>query len=538
MGRNPKQDANLKHGNPDTEFKSGREAVEKGQKGGIVSGQVRRQNRKLSTLASKIAANPVPEGKAKKALEKMGVADEDMTCDAMVVAGVYGKASQGDIKAVEKWEQWMEEDSETGLGEIDKAISIMRGNYLANINSTFGQVAVHALKHIYTHFDLAGGRGSTKSSFVSLTVVRLIMESPDHDWHALVLRKVGNTIKDSVYAQYQWAITTLDVADFWDMKQNPPELIYKPTGQRILFRGADKPMKLKSIKVPFGYIAITHFEEKDQFSGRAEIRNILQSTMRGGSEFWNFESYNPPISRDNWANKDSAEERGDRYCYRSTYLDLDNPDWLGEQFLNEAEHLKQTNFRAYQHEYLGIPVGSGGNVFDNLELRDITDEELSHFDRIYQGVDWGWFPDPYAFIRVHYDSARETIYIIDERYENKVTNEDSAKWIIDKGYNDVYTTCDSAEPKSVADYRSLGVNAKEAIKGQGSVDYGMKWLQKRTIVIDKRRTPHAYDEFVNYEYDKNKDDEWLSSYPDHNNHLIDALRYAMERIFKRYGSSA
>ena len=128
--------------------------------------------------------------------------------------------------------------------------------------------------------------------------------------------------------------------------------------------------------------------------------------------------------------------------------------------------------------------------------------------------------------------------MLDELYVNKTSNEDTAKWILDKGYNDAYTTCDSAEPKSVADYRSLGVNAKEAIKGQGSVDYGMKWLQKRTIVIDKRRTPHAYEEFVNYEYEKNKDDEWLSNYPDANNHLIDAMRYALERVFKRYGSNA
>ena len=538
MGRNPKSDANLKRGNPETQFQSGRKQVEIAKKGGIASGQAKRARKKLSAIAATIAATPIPDGKGKKTLAKMGVADEDMTCDALVVAGVYGKACQGDTKAVEKWESWKQEDSETGLDATEKALSAMRANFAQNVSSIFGTFVLAALHHRFVHYDLAGGRGSTKSSVVSLTVVRIMMEPGNEEVNALVLRKVGNTIKDSVFAQYQWAIATLGVSENWETKQNPPELIYKPTGQRIIFRGADKPLKLKSIKMAYGYIGITHFEEKDQFSGRKEIRTILQSTMRGGELFWNFESYNPPISRDNWANKDSAEERGDRFCHRSNYLELDYPEWLGEQFINEAEHLKETNFRAYQHEYLGIPVGTGGNVFDNLDLREITEEEISHFDRIYQGVDWGWFPDPYAFIRVHYDSTREIIYVIDERYENKVTNENTAQWILEKGYNDVYTTCDSAEPKSVADYRSLGVNAKEAIKGQGSVDYGMKWLQKRTIVIDKRRTPHAYQEFVNYEYEKNKDDEWLSNYPDANNHLIDALRYAMERVFKRYGSSA
>lgn len=400
------------------------------------------------------------------------------------------------------------------------------------IGSAFYDVAHDVFHHGHTHYDFSGGRGSLKSSTVSVLVPLLLINNPGT--HALVLRKVANTIRDSVYAQYIWAIGELGMAAYWEAKVSPMELIYKPTGQKIMFRGADDPMKIKSIKVPFGYIAVTHFEEKDQFAGRAEIRNILQSTMRGGSVFWNFESYNPPISRDNWANKDSLEERTDRLCHKSTYLQAP-PEWLGEQFFAEAEHLKATDERAYQHEYLGIPVGTGGNVFDNLELREITDEEMSHFDHIYQGVDYGWFPDPFAFIRLHYDRARETIYLMDEIYQNKLTNEASGNIIIQRGYKDAYITCDSAEPKSVADYRAMGLPAKAAVKGPGSVDYGMKWLQRRKIVIDRKRTPNAYNEFVNYEYDRNKDGDIISGYPDENNHLIDATRYAVERISRRMG---
>ncbi len=400
------------------------------------------------------------------------------------------------------------------------------------IGPAFYSVARDVFQHGHTHYDESGGRGSLKSSFVSIVVPLLLIRNPGT--HALVLRKVANTIRDSVYAQYIWAIGELGMAAYWEAKVSPMELIYKPTGQKIMFRGADDPMKIKSIKVPFGYIAVTHFEEKDQFAGRAEIRNILQSTMRGGSVFWNFESYNPPISRDNWANKDSLEERADRLCHKSTYLQAP-PEWLGQQFLDEAEHLKETDERAYQHEYLGIPVGTGGNVFDNLELRKITDEEISHFDRIYQGVDWGWFPDPFAFIRLHYDRARETIFLIDEIYQNKLTNEASGELIKKRNYTDAYITCDNAEPKSAADYRALGLPAKEAVKGPGSVDYGMKWLQRRKIVIDRRRTPNAYNEFVNYEYERNKDGDIISGYPDANNHLIDATRYALERISCRMG---
>lgn len=403
------------------------------------------------------------------------------------------------------------------------------------IGPAFYDLAGDVFRNGHTHYDLSGGRGSLKSSAVSIMVPLLIVKNPGT--HALVLRKVANTIRDSVYAQYIWGIDKLGMSRFWDAKVSPLELIYRPTGQKIMFRGADDPMKIKSIKVPFGYIAVTHFEEKDQFAGRAEIRTILQSTMRGGSKFWNFESYNPPISRDNWANKDSLEERADRLCHKSTYLEAP-PEWLGEQFLHEAEYLKETDERAYQHEYLGIPVGTGGNVFDNLELREITDKEIASFDKIYQGVDFGWYPDPFAFIRLHYDRAREKIYFIDEIYANKLTNDASGRMILERGYKDAYITCDSAEPKSTADYRAMGLPAKEAIKGPGSVEYGMKWLQRRKIVIDRRRTPHAYEEFVNYEYERNKDGDIISGYPDENNHLIDATRYALERVFRRMGVTA
>lgn len=403
------------------------------------------------------------------------------------------------------------------------------------IAPVFYDLAKDVMHHGHTHYDIRGGRGSLKSSTVSLLVPQILISNPNT--HALVLRKVANTLRDSVFNQYIWAIAELGMAGLWYTKVSPMEIIYRPTGQKIMFRGADDPMKIKSIKVPFGYIAVTHFEEKDQFSGRAEIRTILQSTMRGGDKFWNFESYNPPISRDNWANIDSAEDKPNRLCHISTYLDAPK-QWLGEEFLNEAEYLKQTDERAYQHEYLGLPVGTGGNVFDKLDLREITDEEVKRFDRIYQGIDFGWYPDPFCFIRLHYDVPRETIYLIDEHYVNKTSNEDNAAWIREKQYNDFPVICDSAEPKSVADFRASGVNARGAVKGAGSVEYGMKWLQRRTIVVDRHRTPNAYKELVGYEYERNKDGDIISGYPDANNHAIDAIRYAVEPITRIYGVKA
>lgn len=517
--------------------RSKEEARADGRKGGVASGVSRRRKKSLSELARRIADNPA-SASDKKLLESLGIDGEDATNSAVVVAAVYEKARSGNIDAVDKWEQYTKDDSEGCNIEIENACATAFRNFYANVGQAFYAVAGHVLAHNYTHFDESGGRGSMKSSFVSLIVVILIMANKNHDAHALVLRKVANTLRDSVYAQYMWAIEKLGVAEYWEAKKTPMELIFKPTGQKIMFRGADDPMKIKSIKVPFGYIAVTHFEEKDQFAGRSEIRNILQSTMRGGSVFWNFESYNPPISRDNWANKDSAEERHDRLCHKSTYLDVQNREWLGEQFLNEAEHLRQTNERAYEHEYLGVPVGTGGNVFDLLEIREITDDEISRMDRIYQGVDFGWYPDQFAFLRTYYDSAREKIYLIDELYVNKWSNQQTAQWIIDHGYGDYAMICDSAEPKSVNDFRDAGLSARGAIKGPGSVEYGFKWLQSRTIVIDPKRTPNAYAEIIGYEYERDKEGNVISGYPDANDHAISALRYAYEPHFNRRGNSA
>jgi PBSX family phage terminase large subunit len=356
--------------------------------------------------------------------------------------------------------------------------------------------------------------------------------------HALVLRKVGNTLRDSVYMQYIWAIAELGMADYWEAKKTPMELIYKPTGQKIMFRGADDPMKIKSIKVPFGYIAVTHFEEKDQFAGRAEIRTILQSTMRGGSMFWNFESYNPPISRDNWANMDSLEERADRLCHKSTYLEAPE-EWLGEQFIAEAEYLKEVDERAYQHEYLGIPVGTGSDVFENVEVREITDEEIGHFDRILNGLDWGFFPDPWAFNRMYFNSATRELLIFDELEANKLGNEETAQMLKDHGITkDDRITADSAEPKSVADYKKYGLSCVGAEKGPGSVERSMIWLQRLSkIVIDPKRCPKTKEEFIRYEYERNKDGEIMTGYPDRDNHHIDAVRYGTEHIWKRAGNN-
>ena len=209
--------------------------------------------------------------------------------------------------------------------------------------------------------------------------------------------------------------------------------------------------------------------------------------------------------------------------------------WLGKPFLDAAEFLKETNLAAYENEYLGIANGSGGNVFDNVTVRDITADEIAEFDRIYHGVDWGWYPDPWAYNKMHYNAARHRLYIFGELHAQKTSNESTAKLLIDSGIGDELVTCDSAEPKSIGDYKEFGVFARPAEKGPGSVEYSMKWLQSlREIVIDSGCTETAR-EFINYEYERDKDGEIITGYPDHDNHHIDAVRYAMNPVWRRKG---
>lgn len=380
-----------------------------------------------------------------------------------------------------------------------------------------------------------GGRGSTKSTTVGMTIVELM--NNNHDIHAVVCRKVGNTIKDSVYNKIKWAIGKQEFTEEFDSKLSPMEITLKATGQKIYFRGADDPDKIKSINPEFGYIGILWFEELDQFAGPEEIRKIEQSAIRGGNLAWIFKSFNPPKTMNNWANKYVLEPKENRIVHSSTYLDVPK-GWLGQPFIDEAEHLKEVNPNAYEHEYMGIANGNGGNVFEYLEIRDITDEEISHMDRIFAGVDYGWYPDAFCYLRTYYDSAREKIYLIDELYVNKWSNSKTADWIKKKGYDDYTMICDSAEPKSVNDFRDAGLPARGAIKGPGSIEYGFKFLQTKTIVIDPKRTPNAYKEITEYEYDRDKEGNVISGYPDGNDHAISALRYAYEPLFNRRGYSA
>lgn len=408
------------------------------------------------------------------------------------------------------------------------------------IAESFYEVHRDLKQEAHTHYWLKGGRGSTKSSFISIEIVLGMMRDAQKGkiTNAVVIRRVKDTLRGSVFEQIAWAIYALGVQEDWDIPDSKLQITYKPTGQVILFKGADKPKKLKSTKVAKGYIKYLWYEETDEFEGKEKIDNINQSLMRGGPKFVAFYSFNPPASQRNWCNQEVLENRDDKLVNHSDYRNVPK-EWLGAQFILEAEHMQKTRPKQYEHDYLGKVTGTGRDIFDNIIIGTITEKEINRFDRIYMGVDFGWFPDPWAFNKVYFDSARRNLYIFDEAHENKKSNKKTYEIMTEKHgvkRHDLIT-CDSAENKSIEDYKSYGlVRATGAEKGPGSVEYSMKWLQSlNSIIIDNKRCPKTAKEFLEYEHDVDREGNIISGYPDKNNHHIDAIRYALEKVWKRRG---
>jgi PBSX family phage terminase large subunit len=434
------------------------------------------------------------------------------------------------------------------LGSSEKLKEEVRNLDIRNhIAEVFYPVHEDICQGGHEFYNLRGGRGSGKSSFCALELVSQIMKDETGLSNALVLRKWACTLRGSVFSQIQWAIEALSVGSHWRSTLNPMQFVYE-TGQVIKLTGLDDPQKLKSLKPVRGYFKFLWCEEFNELSGEMELRNLQQSVLRGGDNFCVMRSFNPPISRRNWANEfcDRPDERSLNLLTNYQQLPV---AWLGQTFVDEAARLKELNPRAFQHEYLGLPVGNGAEVFEALEVRAITDQEYSQLSKVYSGLDWGFSTDPACFLRVSYDPRSESIWIMDEVYQTHLSNRQLAEKIKEKGwdslgtkvYNSFYGSesyeeraliiADSASPKDIADMRDHGLKIIPCTKFQGCVEYRIRWLQHRKIIVDPRRTPNTARELQNYQYDIDKrTGEVLSSVPDKDNHSLDALAYSLDRV--------
>lgn len=484
-----------------------------------------------------IASNKVQ--KEKKLFKKVVEEKLGQSLDSMVEAMIK-QANEGNVKAFEVLRDTAGQNPDKIKDEVEEEKRVI---YIPakDIGKAFVDLYRDIEERKHYEYWLEGGRGSIKSSFWSELVAEILENN--ENMCALLIRKVGNTLKDSVFSQMQWGIDKLaetypEVGKHWKATKSPLEIKNENTGQIIYFRGADDPVKIKSIKPPKGkYIGIVVYEEFDQMNGMNEVGTIDRSVIRGGEDFIMLRVYNTPTSSQHFVNKEKRIPKTDRLVHRSTYLDVPR-EWLGSKFFDEAEYMKSVNERQWRNVYLGEETGTGGNVFENVELREITDSEIETFDYIYMGLDFGWFPDPLAWTKMCYNPAQKTLYIFDEFVVNKMSNADVWEYLTkEKGVtNNDMIIADSAENKSIGDFKSYGALMYGAEKGAGSVDYSMKWLASLTkIVIDPERCPTSAEEFSTYEYMQDKDGNYISGYVDADNHCIDSVRYALNKIWKKKG---
>ena len=494
---------------------------EEAKRGGIASGKARREKATMLQTLEQCLNATNSKGQTYKELATLG----------LIKGAVNGSSKNYEIiqQLMERKER---KDEEQNIYVVLPA---------KDIASSFSDINRDIDDRGHREYYLEGGRGSTKSSFISEKIIELIENNPR--MCAVVLRKVKDTLKDSVFAQLEWAIDTLsetypNLKDHYKITKSPLEITNTKTGQVIYFRGADDYGKIKSLKTPKDmYVGITWYEEFDQFAGMMEVRKINQSLIRGGEDFIQFYSYNTPASSQHFVNIEKIVPKDSRIVHLSDYRQVPKK-WLGQAFIDEANYLKEVNDKLYRNEYLGEMTGVGGNVFENVELREITDDEIANFNYTYQGIDWGYFPDIFAWVKCCFNTNQRTLYIYDEFTVNKMSNADVWEHLkSEKGVTeDDLIIADSAEPKSIGDFKAYGALIKGAEKGPGSVDYSMKWLSSLAkIVIDQRRCPVSAQEFSTYEYQQDKDGNYISGYVDANNHCIDATRYSLNMLWKKKG---
>lgn len=385
----------------------------------------------------------------------------------------------------------------------------------------------------YTRLVCKGGRGSAKSTNIALILVVDLIQYPIN---TICFRKVGETLRKSVYEQIKWAIKFLGVEEYFEYKLSPLEIIYKERGNKFIFMGVDDPQKSKSIKEAQFPVARYWFEELAEFKNEDEVETVLNSIFRGKLEkgliYKGFFSYNPPKMKHNWVNKkyNYSFIENNVYVHHSTYLE--NPH-ISEEFIKEAEAVKAKDETKYRLVYMGEPIGNGLVPFPNLEIREIEATEIAGLEKFRNGVDWGYGVDPLAFVRWGYDKKKGIIYALDEYYGVGLKNRNLANYILSKGYDEL-VMCDSAEPKSIDELKEYDISAWGAKKGAGSVEYGEKWLSDlEAIVIDPKRTPNISREFEMIDYDTDRGGNPLPRLCDSNNHTIDATRYAFSNDMKK-----
>ena len=369
-----------------------------------------------------------------------------------------------------------------------------------------------------------GSRASKKSTTTAMNLIYRIMEYPESN--ALVVRKTYRTLLDSCFAQLKWAVNRLGVKDYFDFKLSPLEIIYKPTGQKILFRGLDDPLKVTSVTVDVGSLCFLWIEEAYEIMSESDF-DMLDESIRGEVPKGHFKqitlTFNPWNER-HWI-KRRFFDKVDKDVLAITTNYICN-EWLDRSDLNVFERMKENNPRRYQVAGLGNWGIVDGLIYENFEERQFTLEDVKYYKTV-AGLDFGYTNDPTAFFIGFLDKKDSMLYVWDEMYSKGLSNKKIYENIKNMGYSKEKITGDSAEPKSIDELKGYGLRIKGAKKGKDSILNGIQWIQDLKIIIHPRCN-NFLTEISNYQWDKDKFGKALNRPIDDFNHLLDAMRYALE----------
>ena len=369
-----------------------------------------------------------------------------------------------------------------------------------------------------------GSRASKKSTTTAMNLIYRIMEYPESN--ALVVRKTYRTLLDSCFAQLKWAVNRLGVKEYFDFKLSPLEIIYKPTGQKILFRGLDDPLKVTSVTVDVGSLCFLWIEEAYEIMSESDF-DMLDESIRGEVPKGHFKqitlTFNPWNER-HWI-KGRFFDKVDKDVLAITTNYTCN-EWLDRSDLNVFERMKENNPRRYQVAGLGNWGIVDGLIYENFEERQFTLEDVKDYKTV-AGLDFGYTNDPTAFFIGFLDKKDSILYVWDEMYSKGLSNKKIYENIKNMGYSKEKITGDSAEPKSIDELKGYGLRIKGAKKGKDSILNGIQWIQDLKIIIHPRCN-NFLTEISNYQWDKDKFGKALNRPIDDFNHLLDAMRYALE----------
>lgn len=377
-----------------------------------------------------------------------------------------------------------------------------------------------------------GSRRSKKSKTTALWYIYNMMKH--RDANTLVVRKTYRTLKDSCFTELKWAIKRLNVEHLWHIKESPLELTYIPTGQKIYFRGLDDPLKITSIAVEVGVLCWMWIEEAYEITSEDDFDTLAESMLGDCPEnLWKqiTLTFNP------WS---------DRHWIKKRFFDTPDPDtlalttnylcneWLSPADRKVFERMKEQNPRRYRVAGLGDWGVVDGLVYEKWQEKAFTLKELPPDAQSAFGLDFGYTNDPTAFFCGFLSLSERRLYVWDELYKKGLSNKSIHSEIVRMGYGKERITADSAEPKSIDELKGLGLRISGAKKGKDSINNGIQWIQDLEIIIHPRCVSFL-TEISSYQWKKDKFDKKLNEPEDDNNHLMDAMRYALERFIQKNG---